>query len=207
MISLAIFIFSCIVTNSIAQKNYALKNGFSITNTVGRPAYNYGLPDNMTVRDEVRIQTVVGMQIGNRWYIKPSEKFGVGILAHWFDFSLGTRDIPEYGTSRLVIDFSIGEVGPVATIALNRDIAFDAYYNLRPTFFYSTFTNIDSEHENSYDGVGITYKIGTAFRWKVLTFGVEYVFGKIHNSNDNITYSNTENIVVNNFRMNIGVKF
>jgi hypothetical protein len=174
--------------------------------TIGMPSSNYGYESDVNVPDEYKSGILLGLQIGSRWYIKPSEKLGFGIMVNWFDVSYGAK-IYEYMT-RVVSDMSFLELGPIGTFALTNSVALDAYYNLRPTMFLQAVTSSSmSDYNDTSFGFGATHALGTAFRWKVLNLGVEYVFGKVNYVSTDYDYDYTQKLVMNNFRIKMGFKF
>jgi len=119
--------------------------------------------------------------------------------------------------ARSVVDVSFFEIGPIGTYALTKDIALDAYYNLRPTGLASAImlsANSGSYEDEKYSGVGFTHALGAAVRYKALNIGLEYVAGGI-NSEGTLSYSGstsdetleTKKNVVNNVRIMLGAKF
>jgi hypothetical protein len=208
VILLAIILFSGMMTESFAGKNRTLSKGFSINYTIGIPSNNYGYESDADISDEYKSGILLGLQIGSRWYIKPSEKLGFGIMVNWFDISVGAKIYDD--VTRFVSDMSFLEVGPIGTFALTNSVALDAYYNLRPTMFLQSYTssnNTEMAAFNSTLGFGASHALGTAFRWKVLNLGVEYVFGKINSFSTDTSNDLTEKLLVNNFRIKMGFKF
>ena len=214
LVLLAVIIFTGITATSFAQKNRTLSKGFSINLIAGIPSTNYGLPSDSNIDSEQKYGPLVGLQIGSRWYFSPGDKFGVGLMVNWFDITAAYKSTtsPLYKMDRVTVDVTLLEVGPVATFALTDDIAIDAYYNLRPTglatvFAYSSDSG-DYDESDAYAGFGVSHALGTAFRWKVLSIGAEYVVGKIkcENTDTEATYE-PEKFMVNNFRIMLGVKF
>jgi hypothetical protein len=211
---LAVIIFTGISATSFAQKNRTLSKGFSINLIAGIPSTNYGLPSDSHIDSEDKYGLLGGLQIGSRWYFSPSDKFGVGLMVNWFDITAAFKSTTNslYTMARVTVDFSLLEVGPVATLALTDDFAVDAYYNLRPTglatvFAYSSDSG-DYDESEGYAGFGISHAVGTAFRWKVLSIGAEYVVGKIKcEDTDTETTYEPEKFMLNNFRIMLGVKF
>jgi hypothetical protein len=205
---LAIILFTGIVTTSYAQKNRTLSNGFSINLITGFPTGNYGLlSDDPTAIDKFGF--IVGLQFGNRWYIKPGSKFGAGLMANWLDISASYKSGKESSQlDQAVVDFSLLEVGPIVTFAPTDAIALDFYYNLRPTVLATLYSY--SDEVVNYVGGGVSHGLGTAFRWKALNFGLEYVFGTINSSytgSESYYWPDNMNLKVNNVRIKIGVKF
>jgi hypothetical protein len=188
-----------------AQNNRTLSHGFSVNLIVGIPPANYGLQKNVNPNDDTKILFTSGIQIGNRWYFGSSERFKMGLMVNWFDITAGTRKNGDL--TRVVADFSFFEIGPIGSVALSDDIAIDAYYNLRPTGFAHMWI-YSTDDPTGFAGVGISHAIGTAFRWKVLSVGLEYQIANI-----NCAYIETDyefpdqKLVGSNLRLMIGAKF
>lgn len=215
-ILLSVMLLIGISANLFAQKDRKFSNGFSINLIAGFPSSTYGVPSDSDVDSEYQLGSIWGLQLGNRWYFKPKEKYGFGLMVNWLDFTAGTKTATLNGSdlTRAVVDISIIEIGPVGSVALGKDIALDAYYNLRPTGFGSGFiwSGDTNDEDFVYAGFGVTHAFGTAFRYKALNLGLEYVVGSIDSegrytgSEGEITLENQKN-VVDNFRIMIGAKF
>jgi hypothetical protein len=206
-----------LTTSLFAQKDRTLSNGFSINLVLGFPSNTFGTTSDSHIDDQYTIGTIWGVQIGNRWYFKPKENYGFGLMVNWVDFAMGVKSGTESSSDwgRAVIDFSFLEVGPVGTFKLADNLAMDAYYNLRPTVLSSAsvFTSSGSEDETlAYVGVGVSHAIGAAVRYKIFNFGMEYTMGAINSkgtysgSSDNETLDDEKNMV-NSFRLKFGLKF
>ena len=200
---LSIILFTASLGSTDAQKNRTLGNGFSVNLIVGIPSPNYGYPKDVNVDEDMQINFIAGIQIGNRWYFGSSARNKMGIMVNWIDISAGTRK--DGDLTRAVADVSFLELGPIGTVAFSEDIALDAYYNLRPTGFAHMWSSA-SEDPEGYVGAGISHAIGTAFRWKVLSVGLEYVIGNINCEDINSEYTD-QKLINNNFRLMIGAKF
>ena len=72
--------------------------------------------------------------------------------------------------SRLTVEATFLEFGPIGTYVLNSTMAVDAYYNLRPTGLATVAFDEDGNilGDEVY-GSGFTHALGAAFRWKVLS--------------------------------------
>lgn len=188
-----------------AQKDRTLSHGFSINLIAGVPSSNYGYPKDLNVDEDLQFKFIYGIQIGNRWYFGSSDQFKMGIMVNWLDITVGTDAFGNETSG--VADISLLELGPVGTYALSDEMALDAYYNLRPTGFAHVWGSdpYDLDDVEGFTGAGISHAIGAAFRWKVLSAGIEYVFGNIEC--EDIDDGFTERLVVNNFRLMVGVKF
>ncbi|NMC37566.1 MAG: hypothetical protein GYA41_04500 [Bacteroidales bacterium] len=195
-----------------AQKDRALKNGFSINLVAGLPACTYGLESATDIPDDLKLGPILGLQIGSRWYFSPGERFGAGLMVNWFDFTGAFKSSSSLGyeLNRLVADITVLEVGPVFTFKFIDNLALDGYYNLRPTGLAALYTSSlgDESDEEGYAGIGVSHAIGAAFRWNVLSVGAEYVLGGIKCSNiDSEEFDPAEKLMVNSVRFMLGVKF
>ncbi len=215
-------LFAVSLTMQVSAQR-AIKNGFSIQANFGFPGEKYGWVDEVADMDGADLSsysytTSIGFQLGNRWYIAPQEKWGVGIMVNWLDFNFAVASGTEagYEWTRTTMDFTFVEFGPVGTFALNPDMAIDGYVNYRPTLLFSAFVYDDDYYSDNVDasiGFGGTYTLGAAFRWKVLSVGLEYVGGKVSSaySSDygDETYDDFPkyDVYSNNVRLVLGVKF
>ena len=208
---LLVLVFFIGILNNI-QAQRAIKNGFSINAVIGFPSGSFGLDGTPEIlNSDLQLKMLYGLQLGNRWYFNPTEQYGIGLMVNWVDFTVGLKSITSgnYDYAIAAIDFTFLEVGPIGTFAISEDMAIDGYYNLRPTLFSYA---IVSEDEDSYAsaGIGLSHAIGTAFRFKVLNVGLEYVLGSIKVSQEEENGFNIPNngkMKTNSFRIFIGVKF
>ncbi|MDO9254112.1 MAG: hypothetical protein Q7U54_01270 [Bacteroidales bacterium] len=225
---IAMILLVGITTSLFAQKDRTLSNGFSVNLIIGFPSSNYALTsdgkmdgysmlDSDIMGSDYKLSSLFGVQIGNRWYFKPKEKYGFGLMVNWLDFAMGVKSGTIDGTewARAVIDFSFLEVGPVGTFVLADNLALDAYYNLRPTVLSSATVFTSSGEEDftyAYVGVGVSHAIGAAVRYKIFNFGMEYTLGSINSkgtfsgSSSDETLDDQKNMV-NSFRLKFGLKF
>jgi hypothetical protein len=216
-ILIAAFMLLSFSTVLYAQKDRKFSNGFSINLVTGIPSSSYGTTSDRDIDSELQLGSIWGLQLGNRWYFSPKEKFGFGLMVNWLDITAGVKSGTEssYDRARSVADVSFLELGPVGTYALTQDIALDAYYNLRPTAFASVMLISDSGDDETYtySGFGFTHALGAAFRYRALNIGLEYVMGSINSDGTyNLGKSSEKSLdsqknVVNNFRIMIGAKF
>ena len=214
---LAITIFVCVTINSFAQKNRTLSNGFSANLITGFPSSTYGFASDAKNVDQYKLGGIWGLELGDRWYFKPKERYGFGLLVKWIDLSgvykKGTTNGENW--EREVVDITFLSFGPIGTYAINDNVALDAYYNLRPTGFGSRLilkspSGSSGDETYYYYGFGISNALGVAFRYKALNIGLEYVFGSIKSdgtySGPNDLKLESQKIVNNNFRILLGVK-
>ncbi len=190
-------------------KNRTLSKGFSIKVQYGIPSKEYGT--YKPVDSEYKYGITYGLQMGSQWYISPMEKLGFGIMVNWFDFSAAAKSYDD--ESRATIDASFLEIGPIATYALNSEMAIDLYYNLRPTVIInmetweSSWGGQHGKHSDTWEGVGVTHAIGSGFRWRALSVGMETVFGSVNDTDDLLSSDESYKMKANCFRFLIGVKF
>lgn len=210
---LLIALFIGLSGSAFSQEGRALKNGFGLQFQLGFPSDQYGLDKDYDLSGSTleKPGMLLGLQIGNRWYVNRGEKTGIAIMANWFDISWSQKKDAD-DNARGVLDVALLEVGPAFTYALNSDMAIDAYYNLRPTVLSSVVIDSNKNGIGSV-GFGVTHALGAAFRYKVLYIGAEYVLGNV-----NGTYADLgdftgadalgdSKMVINNFRILLGFKF
>jgi hypothetical protein len=212
VILLAIIVLVGFSINLFAQKDRKLHNGFSINLITGIPSNKFGVSSDSKINDLYHLGGIWGLKFGNRWYFKPKEKYGFGLMVNWVDYASAIKSGTNNGVdwTRLVMDVSFLEIGPVGTYAISKDIALDAYYNLRPTELMHGLNNSNDE-TILYVGLGFSHALGAAFRYKFLNFGLECVFGGINSSGKlSAPYGETEldsqKNMTNSFRIMLGVK-
>ncbi|MBN2862216.1 MAG: hypothetical protein JXN62_03575 [Bacteroidales bacterium] len=205
VILLSVIFLAVSMGTTSAQESRTLSHGFSVNLIIGIPPATYGLNKNANPDDDIKILFTSGIQIGNRWYFGSSERFKMGLMVNWLDITAGTRKNGDL--TRVVADVSCFEIGPIGTIALSDDIALDAYYNLRPTGFVHMYTYA-TDDPTGYVGIGVSHAIGTAFRWKVLSVGLEYQIANIlcEYIETDFEYAD-QKLVGSNLRLMIGAKF
>jgi len=198
-----ITIFLGFIVNSMAQKDRKLTNGFSINLMKGLPSKTFAaLPED----DGFYKFPLHGLQIGNRWYFKPKEKTAAGLMINWLDISLANK-----GNESFAFDIALLEFGPIYSIAINENIAIDAYYKLNPTFF-SRADNKGNDDFLIYSGFNFTHAFGAAYRWKALNIAIEYNFGNINgkqsSSKGTIFLTGVdEKLKINSLQILFGLKF
>jgi len=226
MRKIIVFIVFALLITTLKPANAqdkALKKGFSINLITGFPSpENYGLEG---LDPDLENRLLIGLEIGNRWYIKPQEKYGFGIMLNWFDISLQFSEVDppkEASNNRTnVFNISLLEVGPIGTYAITPNIGIDAYYNIRPTYmktsiyldqgWYGTGEGYDVDDEAA---MGFTHTCGLSIRRKALALSLEYLFGNIRTV-DELSFDNgdwsldygTKHLSSNHFRIMIGFKF
>lgn len=191
-ILVSLMLIAALVSNTYAQKDRTLSNGFSANLVVGFPSDDFGASSSTYYPSSMNYGALWGLKLGNRWYFAPQEKYGFGLMVNWLDFAAvfksGT-ETSQYGLSydwyRTTFDVTLLGLGPIGTYAINDDMAIDGYYNLRPTILASGHASSDplgvaDDQTYGYAGFGLTNALGAAFRWKVLNVGVEYVFGQVN---------------------------
>ncbi len=192
--------FLLLSTVQTQAKNRTLSNGFSMHIMLGSTSSEFGNPDNNV--DGLEYGMLNGFQIGNRWYFSPADTWGIGLMVNWFDFSGASGD-----SDFAAADAALFELGPIGTYAINESMAIDGYYNLRPTFLVMASTEGDLM---GYGGFGITHALGVAYRWKVLSVGVETVFGSVNSvyvDEDDFHDDVQAKLKNNSTRFVLGVKF
>ncbi len=207
LIAIAMLTFSF---NGFSQGK-ALKNGFGFQFQIGFPSDMYGVDDRIDAGDVEKAGMLLGVQIGNRWYVHNDGQIGISIMANWFDVTYSQKSYDNDG-KRAVLDIAILEIGPGFTYAINDDVALDAYYNLRPTIL-SSVDLYDGSNGSVAAGFGVTHAIGAALRYKALYFGAEYVMGKTKGKYTDVGDATGADaigdgkLVANNMRLLIGFKF
>ncbi len=206
LIAVAMFAFTF---NGFSQGR-AIKNGFSVQFQMGFPSDMYGVDDRFDANSDTKAGMLLGIQIGNRWYVYNNGTIGISIMANWFDITYSQKKFDNDFKNR-VLEMAFVEVGPGFTYAINDDLALDVYYNLRPTFM--TSINVDSQDNgNLAAGFGATHALGAALRYRAFYFGTEYVTGKTKGVYSNLGDVTGDPItdgklVVNHMRLLLGFKF
>ena len=137
---------------------------------------------------EMGFGKILGLQLGNRWYVYRENQVGVAIMANWIDFSITSGSEDDFTTAAMNTSFL--EFGPMGTFSLGNDMALDAYYNLCPTMLITGgVSDGDDETTLAYGGFGFTHALGAAFRYKVFNLGLEYAMGSIHSAGVITSYS------------------
>lgn len=212
-----IILFFGFAKNSFAQKDRRLSNGISISLVAGFPSDVYGFTKGTQIDSENKLGNIWGFKIGNRWYFSPKEKYGLGLMVNWIDFSSASKNWATGDTypARGVNDYSFLQFGPLGTYAITSNIALDAYYNLRPTVFRCEILSSTPSTGDAYyyQGFGFSNAFGGALRYKLLNLGIEYVFGSIKTkytekeSYSGNTHPDSQKLMTNNLRILLGVKF
>lgn len=203
---LLIIIILSFSINLIAQKDRKLSNGFSINLITGIPSKTYATPSDMLPED-FGFKAIYGLQLGNRWYYKPNDRYGVGLMVNWLDITFAAKVDASYA-----LDISLIEFGPLYTKVLNENVAIDAYYNLRPTFF-GRGDKITNDDLLVYRGFNFMHSFGLAYRWKTLNVGIEYLTGSVNGKEGSLKGSSTmltgedKKLSANSFQILLGVKF
>ncbi len=210
----SLLLFATLTSNVMAQQNRTLTNGTSLNFVIGVPSSSFGSENS--VESDYQYGALLGFNVGQRWYIKPQENYGFGVMAKWLDVAGTYKSGTMLGNdwTRAAFDISFLEVGPIGTYAINCDMAIDVYYNLRPTVLVDLSNQKYSTDDVTtvYSGFGLTHAIGTAFRWRILNVGVEYVAGSVtssgsyNGSNNDLTLPDMDN-KANSLRFLLGLKF
>lgn len=202
------------------QKHRAIKNGISFNTSIGFNTEDMGLNVPEYNWDK---HCYIHLQFGTRWYIRPKGKLAFGIKVNWIDFSyteasalLDTTSQSSDGldetTCKKFISFSFLTFGPVGTFAISKNIGFDLFYQLRPTYVRAETSR---NNIGIQPGFGVSHIAGCALRIGVFNLGAEYVFGKISPFVDKIdntinggnTSGKIGKISSDYFRIIIGCKF
>lgn len=199
----------------------ALKNGFGLNFSMGIPTGDLAAdwPKDFDDEQGWNAPMTFGVQIGNRWYIMPEKDYGFGIMINWLDFSLGKKEVEaddDYTYYSTLATVSLLEFGPIGTYALDDDMAIDAYYNIKPNAFYpggldEPKTGNDDDLLWGYLATTVSHSFGVAFRYDILSFGLEMNFGKMKgvylDSYDGYDKSMKEKLPTSVLKINLGVKF
>lgn len=191
-------IILALFSQNLEAKDRTLSNGFSLQLNLGSASSGFGNPGDELEGLDYGI--LYGLQIGNRWYFSPTETWGVGLMINWFDFT------SSRGSDEVVsLDASLIELGPIGTYVINQDMAIDGYYNLRPTFLM--VADFDGF---GFGGFGVTHTLGVAYRWKVISVGIEKVFGGVNSvyiDEDDVYGDISYKLKNNSTRFVLGFKF
>ncbi len=201
-------------------QNKAFKNGTIINLIFGNPSpNNYGIKGH---HSKIENGNLVGFEIGNRWYFKHNEKYGIGLMVNWGDASfhssyIGMDNVDSTLNYSLVLNIAFFEGGPIGTYALTSNIRMDAYYNMRPTYMLAgqvpyEYVNGEGITEKGYyssyaTGFGLTHTMGFSFRWRVLALSFEYLYGNLREVDGGLFQYGDNNISANHLRFMVGVKF
>lgn len=212
-----VFLFAFLLFSSRADaKDGMINNGFGISFIIGFPSTTYGFDSERVIAyNEYQVNNFWGLQMGNCWYFSTTENFGLGLMSNWLDVTVGARKGEINGSEwgRLIIDVSIIEIGPFATVAFTDNLALDAFYNIRPTIVSSALLTNDFAEEMTFGttGFGISHTLGLTLRYNFLSVGFDYVIGIIKSkevASDNLSLDlGTSYVDVNSFRMNMGFRF
>ena len=197
--------------NGFSQDGKALQNGFGFQFQFGFPSDMYGLDDRLDGNSDTKAGMILGLQLGNRWYVHNDGTIGISIMANWLDVTYSQK---SYDDDRKmgVLELALLEIGPGFTYAINGDVAIDAYYNLRPTIMSSVTVDANTNGLGAA-GFGITHALGAALRYKALYFGAEYVMGKTKGKYvevgdiGGIPTPEDGKLVANHMRLLVGFKF
>lgn len=208
-------------------RNWAIKKGVDFTTGVGFNYKEIGLDYPGYSWDQTGY---FNFRFGSRWYIKPQEKWALGIKCSWIDFSylevitynpdqeenLYEVSGEDVENNKLAI-LSIFSVGPIGTYAIRKNLAVDVYYQIQPSYAQGTPSLGDVDKE---PGFGFSNLFGGSFRIGVFNIGVERVWGKIGTLSDKIgdavsgidenegdDFPKSGDLNLNHLRLVVGCKF
>jgi hypothetical protein len=173
-------------------------------------------------------------EMNSTFYLKRlaiPEQMGVGINFTWFGFSFNSFDWSNVSPNLDVVQtpflFFYGKLGAQYTYSLMPDMYVDAYFNLCPTFGVLgsiTDQNYFSESTNYYYtvlpslAIGTRRNVGIAFRYKVLTAGLDLMMGPMRSTVNYYIEDNRTNLTIadelypvrfraNTFALRVGFTF
>ena len=214
LLSALFLAFTC---KSSAQTFDIFENRFSLHNVIGFPPSDYGwIPvEGDDLADDYQYRVSFGFKMGTQWSFSTWEHFGIGLKINWFEVSYVQRkyDIQGDQLKRFTLDITFGEFGPICTFAINKMLGFDTYYNLRPTFLLTRASQEYYYYDDGYNyydqeiGLGFGHLFGFAFRFHVLSVGLEYVLGNLPNLDyiDQYGYFGGPRLSDSSFRLIVGV--
>lgn len=182
------------------------KDGLSISYIMGLPPKSYGqITDDISYfyEKQLKLGIMHGITFGNRWYWGTNNKFRAGAMVNWFEYIIGTSTFERY--NKIVMNASLIEFGPIFTFSINQNMGIDAFYNIKPGAILSIFNGLNRGDEVAL-GFGAYHAVGGAFRWKNLNMGLQLVFGKMHNINQDDDFQ-AEKLKLNGLRLLLGRKF
>lgn len=160
------------------------QGGFYLHLGLAAPSFK---PVDSDVRISMGIQP--SLELGNNFMFYKTDAFGVGMNVSWLTFGFGsrTKEYEEFGGEYKVssVYLSFLKLGPMATYALNDDMAVDAFLDFSPTVYFGTVTQpsvdvfADEDFSNGFIMSGIALSPGVKFRYKKLCVGFEAQFGKL----------------------------
>ncbi|AZQ61446.1 hypothetical protein EI427_04160 [Flammeovirga pectinis] len=189
-----------VISQASKKNNKILKNGFSLKFNFGFPTSDYlaASYDGEDLGGSVELNTTLGIQFGNQWYVYRGGNFGIAINANWLDVSYSTSK--DTDPTLYVVDLALVEIGPLVSYAINNDMGFDAFYNLRPNNIWVGSEDV----EDVETAFGMSHSVGVGFRYKVLYLGVESNFGKLTLQNFDI---DDVQLSTNQTKLTLGFKF
>ncbi len=198
-----------------------ISGGFFLLLGVGTPSYKYlesnDNPYYNGVTNSMGLQ--YNLELGNQFlFLKIPDKFGLGISASWFNFGY-CNYFREYYDSYSTLtntsnvnsgmnnytfydfDFRFLKFGPTAAFAIKK-IALDVSAGVVPLTFVAGGSSY-----NVYTQYGIfsNYTVSLKGRFKILTAGVDVMFGTNHYADD--VYDGTKTISRFDPRFVVGFRF
>ena len=210
---ITLILLSFIIGNTSAQDdspNKRLKSGFWLKLGYDAPMSNFLYRKGATIGDRAA-DYGADFQLGTTFYIGPriGNKLRFGLDAGWLDFSYIALN-SRIGNSGMDLFLNFVELGPIISFSPNKNIAFDLYGRVVPSFslMYFNTTIAGTYQDEGYTGFSTNGLIGASFRAKVFLVGVEYNFGGMKYLSMNDTkYGDLVKLKINNVRILLGFKF
>jgi hypothetical protein len=208
---LSLLIFQVIASSSPAQYKDVLSSGSTFQSFFGRPPADFGWEQGRRISWESDLQYLFnfGFKIGSQWCFSNWENFGLGLKMNWVEVSYGQRihAYENYSLQKFTLELSVVGVGPIGVFAIGDHSAVDIYYNLRPVIITtSVFEKEYLEDAENETGVGFSNLFGCAFRTHFFSAGIEFVYGKLPDTDQMDQYGYFGGSRVNDtyFRLIIG---
>ena len=193
-----IITIGCIIATSLAfaggtktkvEDDGVLSNGFFLNIGVGMPTTILTKYDDIDVSGLTKTQnlgTQPTLEIGNQWYFHTTDNIGFGLKASWFQFGYSSfTNVYQDEVKSSAFDLKVAKVAPMFTYAVNEDIAFDASFEVAPSFLYlqeqekgNTFLGARNDKVGTFI-MGVTFAPGIRFRYTMFSLGYDYSFGTL----------------------------